>query len=114
MCCRRGFRFLSGRPRLAWPRHPPITVQRTDRLRLQYAPTQQALRDDLYRQFHSLQFDGSTTVVEFNARFNTIIGRLRGLGVNIAETDQMLRIACSVGRLKRDLTGPQLKVQPYE
>ncbi|KAK0722912.1 hypothetical protein B0T26DRAFT_704559, partial [Lasiosphaeria miniovina] len=29
MCCRRGFHFLSGRPRFAWPRNQPIIVQRT-------------------------------------------------------------------------------------
>ena len=30
MSCRRGFCFLTGRPRLVWPRHPPIMVQRVD------------------------------------------------------------------------------------
>ena len=59
------------------------------RLRLQYSPTQTVLRDELYRQFHSLQFDGSTTIVDFNAVFNTIICRLHGLGVEIAEIDQI-------------------------
>jgi hypothetical protein len=59
------------------------------RLRLQYAPAQPVLRDELYKEFHSLRFDGSTTIVDFNARFNTIVSRLRGLGVEIAEIDQI-------------------------
>lgn len=29
MCCRRVFRFLTGRPRFVWPRHPPIIVHCT-------------------------------------------------------------------------------------
>lgn len=58
-------------------------------LQIQYAPTQLVLQNDLYTQFHRLQFDGSTTIVDFNAQFNTIINRLRGLGVDIAEIDQI-------------------------
>ena len=65
----------------------PVIAYR--RLRLQYAPAQSTLRHDLYHEFHSLQFDGSTTIVDFNAKFNTIISRLRGLKVNIAKINQI-------------------------
>lgn len=71
---------------IAYETDPAVAYKR---LRLQYAPSQPALRDDLYRQFHSLRFDGSTTIVDFNARFNSVIGRLRSLGVEIAEIDQV-------------------------
>ena len=59
------------------------------RLRIQYAPSQSTLRDSLYKEFHFLKFDGSTTIVEFNAKFNTLVSRLIGLGVRIAEIDQI-------------------------
>jgi hypothetical protein len=71
---------------IAFETDPTVAYKR---LRLQYAPAQPVLRDELYREFHSLRFDGSTTVVEFNAKFNTIVSRLRGLGVEIAEIDQI-------------------------
>lgn len=71
---------------IAFETDPAVAYKR---LRLQYAPAQPVLRDELYREFHSLRFDGSTTVVDFNAKFNTIVSRLRGLGVEIAEIDQI-------------------------
>jgi hypothetical protein len=71
---------------IAFETDPAVAYKR---LRLQYAPTQPILRQDLYREFHSLQFDGSITIVDFNAKFNTIVTRLRGLGVEIAEVDQI-------------------------
>ena len=59
------------------------------RLKLQYAPAQPELRNELYSEFHALRFDGSLTIVDFNAKFNTIVSRLEGLGVKIAEIDQI-------------------------
>ncbi len=49
-------------------------------LRAQYAPAQASLRDSLYREYHNVRFDGSTTIVDFNARFNTLVNRLRAPG----------------------------------
>jgi len=57
------------------------------RLQAQYAPQQTVLRNELYQQFHSLRFDGSTTVVDFNAQFNTLVARLQALNVVIQPTD---------------------------
>ena len=55
----------------------------------QYAPTQTTLQDTLYRDYHNLRFDGSLTVVDFNAKFNTLVFQLRTQGVNIEEIDQI-------------------------
>lgn len=55
----------------------------------QYAPQQSVLRAELYRQFHSLKFDGSTTIVDFNALFNTTVARLSTLKVEIQEAEQL-------------------------
>ena len=43
----------------------------------QYAPTQTTLRDTLYRDYYSLYFNGSLTIIDFNAKFNTLIFQLR-------------------------------------
>ena len=71
---------------IAYETNPAIAFKR---LKLQYSPALLVLREDLYRQFHSLQFDGSTTIVDFNATFNTILSRLRGLSIKITKIDQI-------------------------
>ena len=55
---------------IAYETDPAVAFKR---LKLQYSPALPVLREDLYRQFHSLQFDGSTTIVDFNATFNILI-----------------------------------------
>src|SRR5512140_857730 len=59
------------------------------RLQQQYSPAQSTLRHRLYNEFHSLQFDGSLSIVDFNAKFNTLATRLNALGAGIAESDQI-------------------------
>lgn len=59
------------------------------RLQAQYAPQQTVLRNELYSQFHSLKFDGSTSVVDFNALFNTLVSRLSTLKVEIQDEEQL-------------------------
>ncbi|KAM7182542.1 hypothetical protein V8F33_014231 [Rhypophila sp. PSN 637] len=59
------------------------------RLKAQYEPTQLALRTKLLQADNDLKFNGGLTIVDFNAQFNTPIARLRGLGVEFAQQDQL-------------------------
>ncbi|KAM7182561.1 hypothetical protein V8F33_014218, partial [Rhypophila sp. PSN 637] len=59
------------------------------RLHTQYAPIQSTLRTELWKEFHRLQYDGSMGLVAFNAKFNTLATRLKGLGSVIQEIDQL-------------------------
>ena len=71
---------------IAYENDPGIVFTR---LNTQYSPVQSTLRTELYKEFHRIQYDGSTGLVDFNAKFNTLANRLRGLGSIIEEIDQL-------------------------
>ncbi|HEY4385832.1 MAG TPA: hypothetical protein VGN34_15355, partial [Ktedonobacteraceae bacterium] len=55
----------------------------------QYAPTQDAQRDTLYREFHTLNFRGyNGSLASFNAKFAGLVSRLLLIGVQIQVADQ--------------------------
>ena len=64
-------------------------VEAFTNLKTQYGPSQGQLREQLYKEFHALHFDGSLSIVDYNAHFNTLVQRLGLANVAIQEVDQL-------------------------
>ena len=55
----------------------------------QYAPTQDAQRDTLYREFHTLNFCGyNGSLASFNTKFAGLVSRLLLISIQIQVADQ--------------------------
>jgi hypothetical protein len=70
---------------IAWAKGPSEAYTL---LTQQYAMSADLQRDSLYREFHSLNFSEYTgSLVDFNAKFNSLLFRLRNVGASLQEVD---------------------------